>query len=179
MIATEIRDTRVQKIERWVVDPARSTVEFSVKHAWGLSSVHGRFHRFGGWYVVKDGEPSLELSVDPESIDTGNAKRDKHLRSDDFFGVEQHPRIHFASTRLADEGQGNLIVTGELDVAGTPVPMALEASIRSFGDEFEIEASTFVDQRDFGMSSGPLWSIRPPTAIHVKARLVPSTGLFG
>jgi polyisoprenoid-binding protein YceI len=166
-------------IQRWTVDPAHTTVEFEVRHMWGLSSVSGRFRRLGGWYVVRPEHPVLELEIDPASVDTGNAARDKHLRSRDFFGVEEHPRIHFASTDIVDEGHGKLHVIGLLDVAGTPVPLGLAATTRWFGDELEIEATASVDQRDFGMSSGPFWSIRSPTNVHVKARLVPSQGLFG
>jgi polyisoprenoid-binding protein YceI len=179
MIATETHELQTPTIQRWVTDLARSSVEFTVRNAWGLASVSGRFQRFSGWYVEKLGVPTLQLSVETASVDTGNEKRDKHLRSEAFLGATEHPRMHFTSTRIVDEGDGKLLVSGELEVAGTPVPLVFEAWKRTFGDELEIEASTFVDQRDFGMSSGPLWSIRPPTQIHVKARLIPSNGLFG
>jgi polyisoprenoid-binding protein YceI len=63
-------------------------------------------------------------------------------------------------------------VTGDLDVAGTSVPLALDTSVRMIGAELELEATTTVDQSSFGMGRGPLRNIRPPTKLHVKARLV-------
>jgi polyisoprenoid-binding protein YceI len=63
-------------------------------------------------------------------------------------------------------------VSGELDVAGTSVPLAFDASVRMIGAELELEATTTVDQRRFGMNQGPLRNIRPPTKLHVKAHLV-------
>jgi polyisoprenoid-binding protein YceI len=174
MTTTEILQKQTPATQRWTVDPNHSTVEFEVAHMWGLSAVTGSFRRFDGWYAVRPGNSALELEIDPASVDTGNARRDKHLRSNDFFGAEEHPRIRFASTTILDEGSGTLHVTGVLDVAGLRVPLELDASIRWIGDELEIETTASVDQRDFGMSSGPLWSIRPPTKLHVTARLAPT-----
>jgi polyisoprenoid-binding protein YceI len=179
VIAIETLPKETAKPQRWTVDPDRSSVEFEVRHAWGLSAVNGQFRRFGGWYVTTLGHSSLELAVDPASVDTGNALRDKHLRSDDFFAADQHPWIRFTSTTIFDEGRGKLNVSGVLDVAGTQVPVGLAATKRQFDDELEIEATATVDQRDFGMSNGPLWSIRPPTKIHVRTRLAPALGLLG
>lgn len=174
MSTTETIQRQKSTTQRWTLDPNHTTVEFEVRHMWGLSAVTGRFHRFDGSYVVEPGHAALELEIDPDSVDTGNAARDKHLRSGDFFHVEQHPRIHFASTDIFDQGHGRLHVIGVLNVAGTPLPLGIAVTTRSFGDQLEIEATASVDQRDFGMSSGPLWSIRRPTTLHVKARLLPA-----
>jgi polyisoprenoid-binding protein YceI len=176
---TETLQMDTAQLQRWTVDTDRSTVEFEVRHGWGLSAVTGRFRQFGGWYVVRSGQSSLELAVDSASIDTGNAMRDKHLRSDDFFDAGEHPWIRFTSTDVVDEGHGKLHVSGVLNVAGTQVPLSLVATKRQFADELEIEATGTVDQSDFGMSSGPLWSIRRPSKVHVKARMTPSLELFG
>lgn len=179
MITIETRPKEMTKLQRWTVDPDRSSVEFEVRHAWGLSAVTGRFRRFGGWYVLRPGQSSIELSIDPTSVDTGNSLRDKHLRSEDFFDADQHPSMRFTSTSIVDEGGGKLNVNGILDIAGTRIPIGIAATKRQFVDELEIEATATVDQRDFGMSNGPLWSIRRPTKILVRSRLVPSEGMFG
>ena len=63
-------------------------------------------------------------------------------------------------------------VSGELTVAGTPVPIAFDASVRVVDGELELEATTTVDQRRFGMSQGPFRNVRPSTKVHVKTRLV-------
>jgi len=173
-----LQNETAAQLQRWTVDPDRSTVEFEVRHAWGLSAVTGRFRQFGGWYVVRSGRASLELAVDPASVDTGNGMRDKHLRSGDFFDADEHPWIRFTSTDIVDEGRGKLHVGGILSVAGAQVPVGLVATKRQFADELEIEATGLVDQTDFGISSRPLWSIRRPTRVHVRTRLTPSEGLF-
>ena len=76
-------------VERWTVDPSRTTVEFEVEHLWGLHSVRGRFNRFDGSYVVGPAGDAIRLTIDAASVDTGVATRDKHLRSADFFDVDR------------------------------------------------------------------------------------------
>ncbi|MFN8123894.1 MAG: YceI family protein [Thermoleophilia bacterium] len=94
----------------WSVDPARSRVEFRVRHFWGLMTVTGHFTRFDGGLDMNS-MPAIGLDIEAASVDTGNAKRDKHLRSADFFDAEAHPRITFASEEVTVRG-GRLAVTG-------------------------------------------------------------------
>jgi polyisoprenoid-binding protein YceI len=159
-------------VERWNADPTRTTVEFEVKHLWGLHTVRGHFARFDGSYVDGPSGPEIELTIDAASLDTGIAKRDEHLRSPDFFFVALHPQVHFRSTRVTGLGNGDVHVSGTLEAAGTTVPLAFDASVTVIDGELELEATTTVDQGRFGMSEGPLGNIRPPTMLHVKARLV-------
>ncbi len=155
----------------WAVDRDDSFVEFAVKTFWGMGTVRGRFDRFEGAYEVAPTGTSVELTIDADSLDTGNHTRDEHLRSDAFFQVGRHPQLRFASTRIHDVGEGLLHVVGELEAAGTTVQLEFPATVRSVGDGLEIEATTTVDQRRFGMSSGTLGMVRPPATLHVKARL--------
>jgi polyisoprenoid-binding protein YceI len=166
---TTVEETTV---ERWSTDRTRTTVEFEVKHLWGLHTVRGRFHSFDGAYVVRAGRSEIELTIDAASVDTGVARRDDHLRSPDFFFVDVHPQVRFTSTRVTGAGNGTVHVEGELEAAGTSVPLAFDASVSVIDDELELEATTTVDQERFAMSEGPLGNIRPPTTLHVKARLV-------
>jgi polyisoprenoid-binding protein YceI len=159
-------------VERWTVDPTLTTVEFEVEHLWGLHTVHGRFDRFDGSYVDGPAGPEIELTIDAASVDTGNARRDEHLRSWDFFDVVANPQVRFTSTRVTGMGDGHVHVSGDLEAAGTSVPLEFDASVRMIGGELAIEATTTVDQRRFGMSEGPLGNVRPPTMLHVRARLV-------
>jgi polyisoprenoid-binding protein YceI len=159
-------------VERWNVDPTRTTVEFEVKHLWGLHTVRGRFRSFDGAYIVGPGGTEIELAIDAASIDTGVAKRDEHLRSPDFFFVALHPQVRFGSTRVTGLGNGDVRVSGELEAAGTSVPLAFDASVHVIDGELELEATTTVDPGRFGISEGPLGNIRPPAKLHVKARLV-------
>jgi len=155
----------------WRVDPDQTVVDFAVKTFWGLITVRGRFDRFDGWYEVGPDGASIELTLDAHSLNTGNATRDRHLRSADFFHVAEHPLVHFTSTRVRDADDGRLHVEGRLEAAGTAIPLEFNATVRQNGDELEVEAVTMVDHRGFGMSGGPLGMIRPPATLHVKARL--------
>jgi len=170
-MSTALIDTRTA-IERWTVDPTRTTVEFELRHLWGLHTVRGHFDRFEGAYVEGLAGPEIELTIDAASVDTGIAKRDEHLRSPDFFFAALHPQVQFRSTRVTGLGSGNVHVRGTLEAAGTIVPLAFDASVTAIDGELLLEATTTVDQRRFGMSEGPLRNIRPPTTLHVKTRLV-------
>ncbi len=159
-------------VERWNADRTRTTVEFEVKHLWGLHTVRGRFRSFDGAYIVGPGGSEIELTIDAASVDTGVAMRDEHLRSPDFFFVALHPQMRFRSTRITGLGNGDVLVSGELEAAGTSVPLVFDASVSVIDGDLELEATTTVDQGRFGMSEGPLGNVRPPTKVHVKARLV-------
>ena len=116
-----------QTTRRWVLDPARSTVEFRVKHLWGLATVEGHFSRFDGSYTVGPDRREVELIVDAGSLDTGNPRRDEHLRSNAFFDVERSPQVRFTAGDVTGAGNGTLRVRGELEAAGRKVPLAFEA----------------------------------------------------
>ena len=157
--------------KRWNVDRAESSVGFDVETFWGLITVHGHFDSFEGRYERSPEAEMIELTVDAASLDTGNAKRDEHLRSDDFFSIEKHPQVRFISTRIHHVTDGILHVVGNLEAAGKVVTLEFAATMRPDGDALEIETTTTVDQRELGMSSGRLGMIRPPATLHVKARL--------
>ena len=166
----------VQATQLWVVDPARSKVEFRVPTFWGHSTVVGRFARFDGTYSLTPEGRTIELTIDAASLDTGNGLRDRHLREDDFFHVEAHPDVRFTADDVVEPGNGTLLVEGELQAAGKEVPLSFDATIRELGDELEIEATTTVDQRLLGMTKSPLGMLRTPSTLHVEARLVPRSG---
>lgn len=153
---------------RWTLDPARSSAEFHVRHFWGLITVKGHFDRFTASF---DGE-TIELTIDADSVETHNEQRDKHLRSAEFFDVEHHPQTTFRSTAITEGSDGILHVEGELTAAGTTIPISFEAAIHEHGEEVEIEATTTVDHRLFGMNWSPLGMLRAPATLHVKASLV-------
>jgi polyisoprenoid-binding protein YceI/ketosteroid isomerase-like protein len=161
----------MHKTQRWVIDPARSTVEFRVKNLWGLTTVVGRFSRFDGSYTVCPDGRAVELIVDAESLDTRNRRRDAHLRSSDFFDVESHPHVRFMANDISDAGNGTLRVQGALEAAGKKVPLSFEAAVREVDGQLEVEATTLVDQRLLGMTRSLLGMLRSPSALHVKARL--------
>ncbi|HVM56994.1 MAG TPA: YceI family protein [Gaiellaceae bacterium] len=158
---------------RWAVDPARSAVEFNVDTYWGLGTVEGCFDRFEGSYVRGPDGARIELTIDADSLETGNRMRDKHLRDEDFFDVDAHPQVRYTSTEIVERTDDTIAVSGYLEAAGRKVPVSFEATVAEEGDELEIETITEVDQRDLGMTRSPLGMIRPPATLHVAARLRP------
>lgn len=158
---------------RWQLDSSQSTAEFRVPHFWGLATVKGRFARLDGWVELEEERPRrMELTLDARSLDTGNAKRDKHLRSEEFFDAEHHPEVRFHSTSVHEVASDRLSVEGELEAAGQSVPLALEATLTGDEDGLGIEATTAVDQRRLGMTWSPLGMTRRPATLVVRARLV-------
>lgn len=176
MASTALKEPPAVAASRWAVDPWRSTVEFRVPTFWGLSTIVGHFDHFEGSYR-SDGDdvPAIDLTIDADSLDTGNETRDKHLRAERFFNVAEHPQVRFSST-LIHQRDGTLTMNGQLEAAGGSVPVALDATVREEGNELEIEATTTVDQRELGMTFSPLGMIRTPATLHVKARLTPDRG---
>ena len=164
-------EQRVAAPTRWKVDPGESSVEFVVKSFWGMTTVHGRFDRFEGFYETGPAGTAIELAIDADSLDTGNRTRDKHLSSPDFFHVAEHPQVWFISTRVRDVGGGRLHVAGRLQAGGRNVPLEFPAIVRTVPGGLEVEATTTIDQRQLEMSEGTLGMIRRPVTVHVTARL--------
>jgi polyisoprenoid-binding protein YceI len=155
----------------WRIDPARSSVEFQVAGFWGgLIKVKGRFDRYDGTLDLRR-TPAIELTIDAGSINTHNARRDKHLRSDDFFGVVTHPHVRFVSESATLAGE-QLTVTGTLQAAGAGEPLRVVATLRQAGPELELEAVAEIDQRRLGMTFTALGMVGTPAKLAVRGRLV-------
>lgn len=142
----------------WVVDPGHTTVEFRVKHV-GLARVRGVFRTFEG--VLEVGEHGIvraEGSVAAASLDTGLSPRDNHLRSEDFFDVEQHPVLTFRATAIEAPGDDRLQITGDLTIRGTTRSITLEGEILGHALDDEgaervgLELSGRLDRRDYGLT---------------------------
>lgn len=113
----------------YTVDPAHSQIGFKVRHL-VVSKVRGSFGRFDATLTVAD-EPlasAVDVTVQLASIDTGDDARDGHLRSADFFDVEQHPTMTYRSTAVREVGDGRFEVDGELTVLGVTKPLTLQAT---------------------------------------------------
>jgi polyisoprenoid-binding protein YceI len=115
----------------WNVDPAHSSVGFKVKHMM-IATVRGQFREFQGTIEAAEDGPEHSRawgSVNVASIDTGNADRDAHLRSPDFFDAEHYPEIRFESTRIRHVEGGAYVVTGELTIKGVTRDVEMEATV--------------------------------------------------
>ena len=115
----------------WTVDPAHSSVEFSVKHM-GIANVRGKFTEFEGTLEMSEQLADCRAygSVKVASIDTGEAQRDEHLRSADFFNVEQFAEITFASTRAEAVDEESSRVWGDLTMHGITRKISLDVLIQ-------------------------------------------------
>ena len=159
---------------RWRLDPAGSSAEFRVPNFWGLMSDEGHFEGLDGWLEVDDDRQwRMELTLDAASLDTGNPRRDRHLRSAAFFNVEHHPEVRFRSSSVTDHGGGRLHVEGELEAAGGRARLEVDVTVEHAGDRLDLDAAATVDQRELGMTFSPLRVVRTPTALIVHARLRP------
>lgn len=153
------QDTEIPEPGTYGVDVAHSQVGFVVKHMM-VSKVRGRFGQFEGSISIAD-EPtdsSVEVSVDLASIDTRDAKRDEHLRSADFFTVEQHPTMTFRSTEVRHDSGSRWIVDGDLTILGVTRPLRLEAEFEGAakdpwgGTRIGFSAKGEVNREDYGMT---------------------------
>jgi polyisoprenoid-binding protein YceI len=112
----------------WVVDPAHTTVGFRARHM-GLATVRGRFTKFSG---TVEGDPGdittakARFEIDAASIDTGDERRDGHMRSPDFFDVESHPKITFETKSITPKGDDRYTVVGTLTIKGVTRELELE-----------------------------------------------------
>jgi polyisoprenoid-binding protein YceI len=110
---------------KWTVDPVHSTVLFKIKHL-GASWTYGRFDSVGGGiYAADDGSAptAVRLVVKTDSVNTGNEKRDGHLKSPDFFSAKQFPEITFKSTSAKALDADTTEVAGDLTLHGVTKPV--------------------------------------------------------
>ncbi|MEO8480168.1 MAG: YceI family protein [Gemmatimonadota bacterium] len=124
--------TTAEPITGWQIDSAHSGIDFSVRHLM-ISTVRGRFGSVSGMAGSLDaagGVPTLEVTIDPASINTGNEQRDTHLRSADFFDVETYPEMTFRATGIDGDLNGEFTLTGDLTVRDVtkPISFAVEAN---------------------------------------------------
>jgi polyisoprenoid-binding protein YceI len=136
----------------WTVDPARSSVSLHSKSVWSLVKVKGSLGEVGGHGSVSPaGDLTGEITVATASLDTKNAKRDKHLRSEELLSSEKHPVITFAvsSVSLADEA---VTVAGTLTVRDQSRPVTFPATIELDGTTAVLDATVQVNRSDFGIT---------------------------
>ncbi|MGH2858820.1 MAG: YceI family protein [Solirubrobacteraceae bacterium] len=150
--------TTLQQVPAGVynVDPAHSNVGFEVRHM-GIATVRGRFGAFQGTIDDADGAPVLAGSVEVDTIDTGDANRDGHLKSPEFFDAERHPQITFSSTATEVTAEGQVTLAGEITIKGITKPLELVGEIAENGQDpwgnerIGLELSAKIDRREFDL----------------------------
>jgi polyisoprenoid-binding protein YceI len=142
----------------WNLDPSHSNVGFTVRHA-GISKVRGVFKESSA--VVKAGEElsdfSIEAVIKAGSFDSGDVNRDGHVKSGDFFDVENFPEWTFVSKSLTQSGE-EFILTGDLTIKGVSKEIELDVEFNGIArDPFGLlraglEAKTVISRKDFGIT---------------------------
>jgi polyisoprenoid-binding protein YceI len=140
------------------IDTAHSNVGFKIRHL--VARVSGSFTEFDGT-ITADFQnldaSSVEFVIKTASIDTGNEKRDGHLRSGDFFDVENHPEITFKSSKITKKDDDTYVVAGILNMRGVAQPVILNVDhlgeMQAMGGtRGGYEISTTINRQDFGVS---------------------------
>lgn len=144
----------------WQIDPAHTTVGFTVRHL-GISNVHGRFTKVSGTAHIDDSDitkSTVNTTIDVASIDTGNQNRDNDLRSPNYFDAQKYPTITFQSKSVSKNGDklkivGDLTIHGTtkevtLDVDGPSAPAKMGQNVRR-----GLSATTSVNRKDFGVGA--------------------------
>jgi polyisoprenoid-binding protein YceI len=144
----------------YTVDPTHSRIGFVARHAM-VTKVRGSFNEFAGagsFDAENPANSSLSLTIQAASIDTRNADRDAHLRSNDFFDMEQYPEITFRSTSVVPVDDEEYRVTGDLSIKGVTRPVTFDvelagSAVDPYGNvRIGLEGSTTVNRKDFGIT---------------------------
>jgi polyisoprenoid-binding protein YceI len=141
----------------WALDPSHTEIGFTVRHL--VSKVRGKFETFEGTIVSAEDPTAstVSVSVDLSSINTGTADRDAHLRSGDFFSVDEYPSMTFVSTGITHKGDNEFVVAGDLTIKGVTKPVELAAEFLGEGNDpwggtrVGVEASTTISRKEFGI----------------------------
>ena len=146
--------------DTYMIDSAHSSVGFQIKHL-AIAKVNGSFTDFGGSFEFALGKAdtwSVEAEIQMASVNTGNEKRDAHLRNEDFFDVEKYPTMTFKSTgvKMSSDSEGKLM--GDLTMHGVTKPVELDLEYNGavtdpWGNEkVGFSAYGTIDRKDWGLT---------------------------
>ena len=146
-------------VETYTIDPVHSSVGFSIRHF--VAKVPGKFNKFSGNITVDRDDltkSSAEATIQVASIDTGNQKRDDHLKNADFFDAAKFPTMTFKSKSWKKTGADTYDVTGDLTLKDVTKPVMLKVTALGFGPGMGgaqlsgWEATTTINKKDFNMN---------------------------
>ena len=166
-------DTTVRPLAdgAWSVDPGHSEIGFAVKSIWGLQTIRGVFGIYEGSLRVGAGQAVGELTIESASLDSGHKRRDRHLRSSDFFDSERYPRIVFTSTSLVARNDGATI-TGELAIGSSRLRLEIPVCVEETTDDgVRLEGKITVPRKAVGLSWNWLGTISDDAVLHARLEL--------
>lgn len=151
---------RSQLTGEYTIDPTHSRVGFLARHAL-VTKVRGLFNEFEGRITIDGDDPSrstAEVTIQAASIVTGQADRDAHLRSNDFFAMDEYPEITFSTTAITPVSETDFKVAGDLTMRGVTKPVTLDveylgAAHDPYGNvRLGFEGSVTVNRKDWGIN---------------------------
>jgi polyisoprenoid-binding protein YceI len=167
--------------ETWQFDPPHCAAQFAVRHM-GISTVRGTFTKVSGslqYNAADPGRSSVDVTIDPASVDSRVQARDNDLRSDRFLDVQKYPAITFKSKRVELAGTGKLKVTGDLTIRGVTKEVVLDVDGPSApmtdprgNSHMGASATTTINRQDFGMSAYPPAMVANDVLITIDVEMV-------
>jgi polyisoprenoid-binding protein YceI len=170
------------KSEKWIIDTAHSKVGFEISHL-VISSVEGKFTGFKGDIMFDSTNPlkskstfSIKANIDASTINTANEKRDKHLRSADFFDVKKNPKLTFVTKKIATTDGKHYKLTGDLTMAGKTKSVTLDTKYLGTVEAYDVKrivfsAKTTIKREDFGLTWNDLVEAGPVVGSEVEIEL--------
>ena len=164
--------------DTYMLDPNHTFPSFEADHLGGLSTWRGKFTKSSGTVTLDRAAKTgtVEVTVDPASVQTGNAKLDEHLKTPDFFDVQKYPTVTYKGTQIKFDGDKPVEVIGTLTMHGVTKPVNLK--IDSFKcmqhpvlkrEVCGVEASTEFNRADFGMDWGTKYGFGMQTRLHIQS----------
>jgi polyisoprenoid-binding protein YceI len=166
----------------WAVDPSHSEVGFTARHLM-VTKVRGRFTDYEATVTIAPNvlDSTVEATVQLESVETKDEKRDAHLRSADFFHTDQHPTMTFRSTGIRENGR-DFYLDGDLSIRGVTKPVTFDLEFNGVvttpwgGQSAGFSAETEINRKDWGLewnvaleSGGVLVSEKVKIALEIEA----------
>ncbi len=149
----------VVRATTYALDKEHTSVGFKIRHL--FSNVKGTFNDVEGEFEYVPGQPeqwTVTATIQAASIDTNQENRDKHLRSEDFFDVDTHPTLSFASTKVVYADSDSTLLHGLLTIHGVEQPVVFDLEIHGEGSDpwgnlrSGFTATTTVNRKDFGLN---------------------------
>ena len=160
---------------KWQIDPSHTNIGAKVKHMM-VSTVRGRFAGATGTIDFDPASPetgSVELRIPAASINTGDEKRDAHLRSADFLDADTYPDIVFLSTKVKASGKDNFVVGGDLTIRGVTKPATVNVELAGIaedpraGQRAAFDATASFDRTQWGLT----WNMPVPSGVLVSEKI--------
>jgi polyisoprenoid-binding protein YceI len=183
LVSANLSMTALAQSNVWQLDPAHSSAQFAVRHM-GISTVRGTFTKLSGGarYDPTDAKnDSVEVIIEPASVDTRVEMRDNDLRSDHFLDVQKYSTITFRSTKIESPSANRLKIVGDLTIRGVtkPVTLDVEGPTKPIDDghghmHMGVSASGSLNRTDFGMT-GYQGVVSNEISLTIDAELVQAT----